>query len=148
MEPRTRIDDWKTEEGKVLLRKYMREAKNNDELADKIGISRSTFYEWKKDPDFSDNLKKDREIINGEAEDALIQLFGGQYVEDVRTEVWEENGKVTKRHVLKNKRWVPPNVTAIIFYLKAKAGWTENAIAESKTGEYLESLQSLMRGDL
>lgn len=113
-----------------------------------MGIARSTLYKWAgESKDISDAIKKTREVVNAEAEEALMSLFGGKYVEDINTDIWEENGQIVKRHIVKKKRFIPANVTAIIFFLKARVGWTENPVMEGKTGEILESLQKLMRGE-
>ena len=144
----TALNEWTTEEGILLVRKWKRAGLSNKQIAERIGISESTFYEWKKESqEFSESLKKTKEVCDADAEEALISMFGGQYVNEEKTEQWIENGTIKKEHVFKTKRYIPGNVTAVIFYLKARAGWSENPIIEGKTAEILESLQDLMRGN-
>lgn len=104
---------------------------SDEDIARKMGISKSTFYKWKNEhSDISDALKKGKEICDFEAEEVLLGLFEGHYVEDEVQDVYsEQKGKeperVVKKHIHKVKRWVEPNPTAIIFYLKSRAGWKE-----------------------
>lgn len=103
---------------------------SDEDIAKKMHISRSTLSDWKaRYPDISDALKKGKEICDFDAEDALLDLFRGHYVEEEITDIQidGEGDKAQKvTHTRKTKRWIPPNVTAIIFYLKARAGWRDN----------------------
>ena len=74
---------WLTEEGLILLRQWARDGYTDDQIAERIGISRGTFYAWKKRfPDFDDALKKGKEVIDGEVEEALIMSALGYTMED------------------------------------------------------------------
>lgn len=120
-------EKWTTEEGQLLLRGWKRAGLTDEEIADKIGINVRTIYDWKdKYPQISQALKKGKELCDFEAEEALVGLFKGHTV----TETIEEtetltNGK-TRTHKKTITKWVEPNPTAIIFYLKCRAGWREN----------------------
>lgn len=118
---------WTTEEGQTLLRGWRRAGLTDEQVAKKIGVNVSTIYDWKnKYAEISDALKKGKEVCDFEAEEALVSMFKGHYVEDSVTEINEVDGK-QKKHIRKTKHWVEPNVTAIIFYLKCRAGWREQA---------------------
>nr|WLJ25822.1 MAG: terminase small subunit [Firmicutes phage HS10] len=83
-----------------------------------MGIVPSTFYEWKKSySEISEALKRGKEVIDDEAEEALIKAMIGYYAEETRTIIQVVDGKETKR-IEKINRYYPPNVTAIIFWLK------------------------------
>ena len=90
-----------------------------------MGIHPSTLYEWKKKyPEINEALKKGKEVVDIQVENALLKRAMGYTYEEVtkeRTPIRYEDGKpvewemqVTKK-VLKE---VLPDVTAQIFWLK------------------------------
>lgn len=90
----------------------------DEQIAENIGINRKTLYEWKNKYDLICNaLKRGKVVFDSEAEQALHKAGVGYFVEEVETYITETNGVQTKR-IKKNKKWVPPNVTALIFWLK------------------------------
>lgn len=119
--------EWITEEGQTLLRGWKRQGLTDEQIAEKIGINVRTIYDWKdKYPQISQALKKGKTVCDFEAEEALMSMFKGHVVEDVWAEEEQLANGQKKKHVKRVKRWVEPNVTAIIFYLKARAGWRDN----------------------
>lgn len=70
-----KVEYWLTSEGLTLLSGWAREGLTDEQMAtDKIGISRSTLSEWKKKySDISDALKKGKEIVDYEVENALLE---------------------------------------------------------------------------
>lgn len=90
----------------------------DEQIAENIGINRKTLYEWKNKYDLICNaLKRGKVVFDSEAEQALHKAGVGYFVEEVETYITETNGVQTKR-IKKNKKWIPPNVTALIFWLK------------------------------
>ena len=70
---------------------YIREGDSNILACKKVGISKSTFYEWLESyPDFSDSLKKARkefrETILKKLEQSLWKRAAGYEVEEVKNE--------------------------------------------------------------
>lgn len=58
----------------ILVEGWARDGLTDIQIAEKLGISKDTFYEYKKKhSDFSDSLKKGKEIIDYEVENALLQ---------------------------------------------------------------------------
>lgn len=58
----------------VLVEGWARDGLTDIQIAEKLGISKDTFYEYKKKhSDFSDSLKKGKEIVDYEVENALLQ---------------------------------------------------------------------------
>lgn len=53
---------------------WAREGLTEEQIAHNMGITRSTLSEWKKKyPDISDTVKKGKEIVDFEVENALLQ---------------------------------------------------------------------------
>lgn len=110
--------EWLQEENLILLKAWAMDGLTDEQIAKNIGINRTTLYEWKKKyPDIDNALKKGKTIYDVEAEQNLHKVGQGYYVEEVETYITETNGVQTKR-IKKTKKWVPPNVTALIFWLK------------------------------
>jgi len=108
---------WLEPEGLILLEGWARDGLTDKEIADKMGITKSTFYVWKKEfSDFSDSLKKGKEVIDYEVEKALIKAACGYMSTEIIRERDPKNGEMVV--VKEVTRFVPPNVTALIFWLK------------------------------
>ncbi len=104
-----KYQDWLTEEGRIKLEGWARSLTDVD-IAKNIGITPKTLIEWKKKyPKFADALKNGREVVDFQVENALLKRALGYEV----TEYIIDNGK--KKAV---KKQIPPDVTAIIFWLK------------------------------
>ena len=113
-----KYQEWLQEENLILLKAWAMDGLTDEQIAKNIGINRKTLYEWKKKYDLISNaLKKGKTIYDVEAEQNLHKVGQGYYVEEVETYITETNGVQTKR-IKKTKKWVPPNVTALIFWLK------------------------------
>lgn len=107
----SKINDWLEKDKLILLEGWARDGLTDEQIAKNIGISRASLYEWKKkEIDISDALKKGKEIVDFEVENALLKrALGYEYEEETY-----ENGILTK----KVKKQVPPDTTAQIFWLK------------------------------
>ena len=103
--------EWLTKEGLLKLEGWARDGLTDEQIAKNMGISLSTFYEWKnKFSEISESLKKGKEVVDREVENALLKAaLGYKYEEEVVT---------NKGQVVKVKKYEKPNVTAIIFWLK------------------------------
>lgn len=113
-----KYQEWLQEENLILLKAWAMDGLTDEQIAKNIGINRTTLYEWKKKyPDINNALKKGKTIYDVEAEQNLHKVGQGYYVEEVETYITETNGVQTKR-IKKTKKWIPPNVTALIFWLK------------------------------
>lgn len=65
---------WLTPEGLLLLEGWARDGLTDEQIANNIGISRSTLAEWKKKyEDISDTLKKGKEVVDYQVENALLR---------------------------------------------------------------------------
>lgn len=64
---------WLLKENLLLLEGWARDGLTDEQIAKNIGITLSTFYEWKKKySDISESLKKGKEIVDYQVENALL----------------------------------------------------------------------------
>lgn len=64
---------WQTSEGLTLLQGWARDGLTDEQIAKNCGINKATLYDWKnKFPDISEALKKGKEIVDYEVENALL----------------------------------------------------------------------------
>ena len=103
--------EWLTEEGLIKIEGWARNGLTDEQIAHNMGISRTTFYQYKKDYiDISNALKKGKEVIDLMVENALLKrALGYEY-----TETTKEMGGTIKEVV----KQVAPDTTAQIFWLK------------------------------
>lgn len=112
-------------EGQKTCRKAFKMARdeglNDKEIAHNLGISESCYYEWlKKHKEFSESIKKGRELSIDKVENALFKEAIGYWVEETKTYIQKgRDGEKTTR-VEKVKKFIRPNVTSQIFALKNK----------------------------
>ena len=106
-----KINEWLENDKLILLEGWARSGLTDEQIAKNIGINRTTLYDWKKkEVNIADALKKGKEVIDFEVENALLKrALGYEYEEETY-----ENGILTK----KVKKQVPPDTTAQIFWLK------------------------------
>ncbi|WP_075809780.1 transposase [Clostridium perfringens] len=105
----------------ILVEAWARNGLTDEQISKNLGIAVSTLNEYKnKHPEFSESLKKGKEIVDIEVENALLKRALGYKYDEVTKELIEdkETGiselKVTK--VVTKE--VIPDTTAQIFWLK------------------------------
>ena len=113
-----KYENWITPEGLLKLEAWARDGLTDEQIAKNVGISRETLYQWKnKYTDISDALKKGKEVVDIQVENALLKrALGYSY-----TETKVENGPDGKK-VTKTVKEVLPDTTAQIFWLKNRRG--------------------------
>lgn len=118
---------WKTPEGLLRLEGWARDGLTDEQIAENIGISRSTLAEWKKNhPDISDTLKKGKEIVDRQVENALFErALGGVHkvkkTFKVKQTYYDDHGRKCEKEELKegfDEVYIPGDTTAQIFWLK------------------------------
>lgn len=121
-----KFEPWVTEEGLLQIEAWARNGLTEDQIATNMGIVRSTLSEWKKNfSDISDALKRGKEVVDIQVENALLKrALGYKFTETTKertvvydTATGEEIGSnmVVTKEVIKE---VQPDTTAQIFWLK------------------------------
>lgn len=95
----------------ILIQGMARNGLTQQQIADNLGINVDTLIEYKKKyTDFSEALKKGKEVVDIEVENALLKRALGYKYDEVTYENGVETKRVTKE--------VQPDTTAQIFWLK------------------------------
>ena len=95
----------------ILIEGWARDGLTDEQIYNNLGISKDSFYKYKKQySDFSDSLKRGKEIVDYEVENALLKRALGYEYDEITYENGEEVKRVTKQ--------VAPDTTAQIFWLK------------------------------
>lgn len=116
-----KYQEWLTEEGLLQLEAWARDGLTDEQIAANIGISRSTLNEWKKKySDISDTLKRGKEVVDIQVENALLKrALGYTYKEVTREKVFNpETGQYELMPTKEVTKEVVPDTTAQIFWLK------------------------------
>lgn len=105
-----KYEAWLTEEGLLQIEGWARTGLTDEQIAQNIGISRKTLADWKnKYGDISDTLKKGKEVVDIQVENALLKrALGYDYLEVTKERMSSEAQK--KRHdgqsKLTEKQWI------------------------------------------
>lgn len=141
----------------ILIEGWCRDGCIDKDIIEKLGISSSLFYQWEKEKvEFMEALKKGKEIIDRQVENALLKRAQGYtYIELTEGPLYnhitgeqlkDEEGKelivITKRVT----KQMAGDTTAQIFWLKnrkplefrEKKGVELNATLNKKLEDYLE----------
>lgn len=109
----------------LLVKKWRADGAGLDEIAEKLGISRTTLFKYQDiHADFADALKKGKEIIDAEVENSLKkECIGYNYEETTTTTtaiINERTGEITDLKKVETKtfkKYARPSATAIAYYL-------------------------------
>lgn len=135
---------WLTKEGLIKIRGWARDGLTDKQIAEKLGVSKQTFYDWlKKYPDFSDSLKRGKEIVDREVENALLKRALGYSYQEC-TEITDADGNTTTKVTIKQ---VVPDTTAQIFWLKNRKPnvWREKREVEVTNDKQSSSMDQLIQ---
>lgn len=110
---------WRTESGLELLAAWARDGCTDEDLAKKIGVAPSTFYDWKRRfPDIAAAVSKGKEIVDIKVENALLKRALGYTYTEAKKEGTVNGIKNGTAKVTVTEKTMPPDVAAIIFWLK------------------------------
>jgi transposase-like protein len=105
----------------TLVQAWARDGLTNEQIAHNLGISHDTLYRYQKEhSEFSDALKRGKEVVDIEVENALLKRAMGYKFDEVTYEskfnpILEKWEQVETKRVTKE---VQPDTTAQIFWLK------------------------------
>ena len=69
-----KYEEWLTEDGLILIEGWARDGLTDEQIAHNMDISTVTLYDWKKKyPKISNALKKTKEIVDRQVENALFK---------------------------------------------------------------------------
>ncbi len=105
----------------ILIEGWARDGLTNEQIADNLGIGKTTFYKFIKEyPELSEHLKKGKEVIDYQVENALLKrALGYEYEEKTyETEYNKEKKEYIERLTKRVTKQVIPDTTAQIYWLK------------------------------
>lgn len=107
--------EWLTDEGLIKIEGWARDGLVDKQIAQNVGVSERTFTDWKKRfSSISSALKRGKEVVDRQVENALFKSAVGYEYTEVTKELTEAGMEVTK----KVTKQVAPNPTSAIFWLK------------------------------
>jgi hypothetical protein len=114
----------------IQIEAWCRDGLTDEQIAHNLGISKDTFYTYKKEhTDFSDALKRGKEVVDITVENALYKKAIGYTYEEVTREPIKdpETGEYRLEVTKIVKKEVQPDTTAQIFWLKNRkpAEWRD-----------------------
>ncbi|MGF9893299.1 hypothetical protein ABEX78_32215 [Priestia megaterium] len=99
-----------------LIEAWTRDGMTEISMQKSIGVGKDTWISWKKNyPEFSDALKRGKEMVLALVENSLYKKALGYEVEEAET-LFDENGTVINSKV--KRKHIVPDTTSIIFALK------------------------------
>lgn len=112
-----KYEEWLEPEGLLKIEGWARDGLTDEQIAYNMGISVATLYNWKKSHlEILEALKKGKEVIDRQVENALLKrALGYRYTEQTKEFVPELGKMVVTKEVTKE---VAGDTTAQIFWLK------------------------------
>jgi hypothetical protein len=139
--------EWLQGDNLILLKGWARDGLSDEQIAHNMGIAPKTLWEWKaKYSEISSALKKTKEIVDKEVENALYKSAMGYDYEEI-TEQRRYNkatGEYEMVVVEKKIKHQPPNTASIIFWLKNRKPEIWRDKQEITNTEALEKLDSIL----
>lgn len=145
-----KYQEWLEPDGLLKLEAWARDGLTDEQISNNMGISRSTLSEWKnKYSDISDALKRGKEVVDIQVENALLKrALGYSYTETTKELKFnpetEQQELVTTKVVTKE---VVPDTTAQIYWLKNRKPniWRDRPKNEAEA-EALGKLDAILEG--
>lgn len=147
-----KYEDWITPEGLLKVEGWARDGLTDEQIAANIGIRAGTLYDWKnRFSDFSEAIKKGKEVVDRQVENALLKrALGYEYKETTREPVLNPNtGKVELTVTKTVTKQVVPDTTAQIFWLKNRKPetWRDKREITTDDNDQVMAFIEAMRND-
>lgn len=122
--------EYKKPDNKVLINLIHELNGSITDIAKHLKVSRGSVYNWiRKSPELKAAHATSKEITSDWVRSKLFERIEGVYIESKGQRIYKE----------------PPNITAIIFYLKTQAGWTEKKPHDdNNTAQVLQGLTNMV----
>lgn len=134
---------WITPEGLLKIEGWARDGLTDEQVANNMGVNKATLYRWKeKYCDICDSLKKGKDVVDRQVENALLRRALGYEYNEVKEKY--EYGKITERTVTKKE--VVPDVTAQIFWLKNRKPEKWRDKPEYEDHSAIDKLDEIIKG--
>ena len=131
-----KYEEWLTDDGLFKIAGWAKRGLTDAQIAHNMGIGRQTLYEWiKKYPDIKDTLKRGKEVVDINVENALVKNALGYDVEETKVVV-DKDGKPVR--IEKTKKHIRPDTTAQMFYLQNRLPDTLNNVQRFEHSVKLE----------
>lgn len=148
-----KYEEWLEPEGLLKLQGWARDGLIDEQIAENMGIVPSTLYEWKKKyPNISEALKKGKEVVDRQVENALLKRALGYEYEEKKTEQWKDAEGNPCEKITVTRKQIVPDTTAQIFWLKNRKSdvWRDKHEVNSNSGEkavekYIRAIEEDMR---
>lgn len=149
-----KYQEWLEPEGLLKIEGWARDGLTDEQIADNIGISRSTLNSWKdKYSDISDTLKRGKEVVDRQVENSLFEraLGGTREVRKtfkVKEKYYDDHGKLCEKEKLvqaTDEVYIPGDTTAQIFWLKNRKPdkWRDKQEYEDRTA--IDKLDGILK---
>lgn len=148
---KSKANEWLEQDKLTLLEGWARDGLTDEQIAHNMGIRRETLYDYKnKYPNISNALKKGKEVVDIEVENALLKKALG-YTITLHKQKVTKDGYVVD---IEEEVHIAPDTTAQIFWLKnrRKQQWRDKVeyenTGENKNGvmdELVEALKNVKK---
>lgn len=155
---KSQVGEWLTDDGLILLEGWARDGLTDKEIAAKIGISQSTFYDWKnKFSQFSEAIKKGKAPVDYKVENQMLKSALGYTVKVKKAVKLKTKKQLTGKGVIEEEHiefveeevYIPPNQAAQFFWLKNRRPdkWRDKVVeaADTSTLDRLDEILTEMR---
>lgn len=110
-----KYEKWLEPDGLLLLEGWARDGLTDEQIAHNMGVTARTLYLWKERyVQIFQALKRGKEVVDIEVENALLKRALGYEYTETKVEVSEKEGK----KVIQTIKHAAPDTTAQIFWLK------------------------------
>ncbi len=116
-----KYEEWLDKDSLLKVQGWARDGLSDEQIAHNIGINKGTLCVWKnRFPEFADAIKKGKEVVDREVENAMLKrALGYEYDEVTQEPVTDKDTGITEMRVTKRvTKQIAPDVTAQIFWLK------------------------------
>jgi hypothetical protein len=104
------------------IQKWIEAGVTIDEICERIGIASSSWFEYVNQHEVLKNLIDwSRSVTNSRVESSLLKAAMGYEYEEIKSVIEEDKNGKKRTRIEKVKRHMPPNPTAMVFWLKNRA---------------------------